>query len=179
MSETLIAPSVLAADFGALRSEMQDVESAGADLLHIDVMDGSFVPPITFGDTMVAVAKGAVNIPIEAHLMIKQPARHLDAYARAGADRIIIHYETCPHLHKDLADIKKLGCSNGVALNPATPINVVEDILEDCDLVLIMTVNPGWGGQKFIDMTLCKIEQLKARITQRGLPTLVLSLIHI
>lgn len=173
MTQVFVAPSILAAPFGSLTSEIQSIEKAGADWVHIDVMDGAFVPPITFGDNMVATAKGASTLFRDVHLMINNPDAHLEAFQKAGSQRIIVHQEACTHLHRTLSTIRSLGVSPGVAINPATPIQAVFDILDICDLVLIMSVNPGWGGQKFIPHCLKKIEDLKAHIDSQGLKTII------
>ena len=168
MSAPIIAPSLLASDWGRFSEECKAAESAGADWLHLDVMDGHFVPPITFGHDVVAVAKAAVNIPLDVHLMIENPDAQLQAFADAGADVITVHAEACPHLHRTLQEIKKLGCKAGVALNPATPASALDAVLDMCDLALVMTVNPGWGGQAFIDSTLSKVSHLSQQLTNIG-----------
>lgn len=166
----IIAASILSADIGSLREEILSVESAGADWLHIDIMDGSFVPPISFGASVVSLAKSTCKIPLDVHLMIMEPDKHLETFAKAGADRITIHVEATRHLHRVLTEIKSLGISNGVALNPGTPISVVEEILPVCDLILVMSVNPGWGGQTFIEPCLDKLQALAEEIghSERG-----------
>jgi len=165
----LVAPSLLAANFGALDSEIKDLAQAGADWLHIDVMDGSFVPPITFGDNMVATAKRCSTLPLDVHLMINRPENHIDAFKAAGATRLTVHQEACPHLHRVLGAIRSAGLAAGVALNPGTPVTQLFEVLELVDLVLVMTVNPGWGGQKFIEQSLARIEAVRHEITRRGL----------
>ena len=146
----LVAPSILAADWGRLNQEVQSVEAAGADWHHLDVMDGSFVPPISFGADFVAAIKKVATKPLDVHLMIVSPEKHIDAFAKAGAACITVHAEVSPHLHRTVQRIHELGCKAGVALNPATSLHAIDEVADDIDLLLIMTVNPGWGGQPFI-----------------------------
>ena len=164
-----IAPSILSADFGCLDAEINAVEQAGADWIHVDVMDGRFVPNITLGPPIVAAARRATNLPLDVHLMIESPENHLDAFARAGADVLTVHVEACVHLHRTLQKIRDLGMKTGVAYNPATPVNGLETVLDLTDLVLIMSVNPGFGGQKFIPAVLKKVEKVRKLIDGSGL----------
>jgi len=162
-----IAPSILSADFTALRDELASVEAAGADWIHVDVMDGRFVPNITIGPFIVEAVRRATSLPLDVHLMIVEPERYVEDFVKAGASTLSIHAETCPHLHRSVAQIREAGARAAVALNPATPAAAVEPVLGDIDQLLVMTVNPGFGGQKFIESTLPKIEQLRAWITAR------------
>ncbi len=157
-----IAPSILSADFAALGEEIARVEAAGADQLHVDVMDGRFVPNITIGPVVVAAIKKRTRLPLDVHLMIVEPERYLAEFARAGADALTVHAEACPHLHRTLAQIRELGARAGVALNPGTPPVVLEYVLDELDLLLVMSVNPGFGGQAFIPGTLEKVSRARA-----------------
>jgi ribulose-phosphate 3-epimerase len=166
---TQIAPSILAADFGRLADEARAVSAAGADLIHVDVMDGHFVPNLTVGPALVAALRRATELPLDIHLMIEQPERLIDDFARAGADLITVHAETCRHLHRVLQQVRGLGKRVGVALNPASPLDFIRYVLEDLDLVLLMTVNPGFSGQSFIPHVLPKIRELRAEAEGLGL----------
>ena len=159
-----IAPSILAADFARLGDEVRAADAAGADWIHVDVMDGHFVPNLTLGPVVVEALRAATRLPLDVHLMIEAPERSLEAYVRAGADRVGVHVETCPHLHRTLAQIREAGAKACVVLNPATPAALVEPVLGDVDQVLVMSVNPGFGGQKFIPGTLAKLAELRRRI---------------
>lgn len=157
----LLAPSILSADFSNLAQQIRSVEIGGADLIHCDVMDGHFVPNITIGPLVIEATKRSTKLPVDVHLMITSPDDIIPAFAKAGANYITVHQEAVPHLHRTIQLIKSLGCKAGVALNPATPISALTNILEDVDLVLVMSVNPGFGGQSFIESSLTKIEELK------------------
>jgi len=169
MQRLMIAPSILSADFTRLGDEIQHVLAAGADVIHIDVMDGCFVPNITIGPLVVAAVRRITKAPLDVHLMIAHPDRYLESFAEAGADWITVHVETCPHLHRTIQAIKQLGKKAGAVVNPATPLSSLDWILEDLDLVMLMSVNPGFGGQKFIPSAIDKTRQLKATIDSRGL----------
>ena len=164
-----IAPSILASDFSRLGEQVRAVEQAGADWIHVDVMDGRFVPNITLGPLIVAAARKATGLPLDVHLMIESPEHHLDAFAGAGADVLTVHVEACVHLHRTLQKIRDLGIKAGVAYNPATPVNGLETVLDLTDLVLIMSVNPGFGGQEFIPAVLKKVEKVRKLIDEAGL----------
>ena len=164
-----IAPSILAADFGRLADEIAAVERGGADSIHVDVMDGHFVPNITIGPLIVEAARAATSLPLDVHLMIERPERYLAEFANAGASGLTVHVEACPHLHRVVQQIKELGLRAGVAINPATPAQAVEPILADVDLLLAMTVNPGFGGQKFIASVLPKVDRIRRWLDERGL----------
>ncbi len=164
-----IAPSILSADFWKLGEDIKMVETAGAHLVHIDVMDGHFVPNITIGSLIVKAIKGKTSMPLDVHLMIENPGQYLEAFIKAGADYLTIHYEASTHLHREIQLIKAAGVKAGVSLNPHTPLNVLDDIIHDLDLILIMSVNPGFGGQSFIPHTINKLEQLKNLLKEKNL----------
>lgn len=164
-----IVPSILSADFARLGEQVAAAQAGGADRIQVDVMDGRFVPNITMGPLAVEAVRRHTSLPIEAHLMIVEPERRVADFATAGADIIIVHQETSPHLHRTIQQIHQLGRKAGVALNPSTPPVAVEEVLRDVDLILCMTVNPGFGGQQFIETMLSKIERVRAMITQAGL----------
>lgn len=166
-----IAPSILSADFSRLGEEVRAIDRAGADYIHVDVMDGHFVPNITIGPLVVDALRKVTAKPLDVHLMIENPDRYIADFAKAGADIITIHQEAVAHLHRSVQLIKSLGKQAGVSLNPATPVETLDVILDELDLVLVMSVNPGFGGQAFIPSALDKIRALRQRITQRGLAT--------
>ena len=168
-----IAASILAADFGRLGDEVRAVEEAGADWIHVDVMDGHFVPNLTIGPPVVAAIRRATTLPLDVHLMITNPERYIAAYAKAGATYISVHQETCPHLHAVAQDIRAHGCRPAVVLNPATPFHTLETILPDLDMVLVMSVNPGFGGQSFIRSALDKLALARRTKQERGLDFLI------
>ncbi len=162
-----IAPSILSADFAALADDVARVEAGGADQLHVDVMDGRFVPNITIGPVVVAALRKRTRLPLDVHLMIVEPERYVAEFAEAGADAITVHAEATPHLQRVLAQIRELGARAGVALNPSTPPSVLEYVLDDLDLVLVMSVNPGFGGQKLIDTVFSKLRALRQLVGRR------------
>lgn len=164
-----IAPSILAANFSKLADEVKEVEAAGAKLIHIDVMDGHFVPNITMGPIVVEALRPVTDLPLDVHLMIENPDQYIEDFAKAGADYITVHVEACRHLHRTIQLIRSYGVKPGVVLNPHTPIETIQHVLEDIDMVLFMTVNPGFGGQKFIHSVVPKIEQLSTIIKEKGL----------
>jgi len=169
----LIAPSLLSADFANLARDIQMINQSNADWFHIDIMDGVFVPNISIGFPVVEAVKRYAQKPLDVHLMIVEPDKYTARFAKAGADIITVHYEACPHLHRTIQNIKDQGVKAGVVLNPHTPVSLLEDIVADCDLVLLMSVNPGFGGQKFIENTYQKIQQLKNLILQKQSNTLI------
>ena len=166
-----IAPSLLAADFGQIAKAARDLEDSGAERIHVDVMDGVFVPNFTFGTDTVRVLKRVTTLPLELHLMIVNPDAHLSTFATAGADAITVHYEVCPNLHRTLSSIRALDCRSGAAINPSTPAQNLDDILESCDLALVMTIDPGFGGQSLIPRTLRKVEHIRGELQRQGLDT--------
>jgi len=163
-----IAPSILSADFARLAEAIQSAEAAGADIIHVDVMDGHFVPNITIGPPVVRALRRVTNLPLDVHLMISDPAKYAPAFAEAGADGLTVHVEATPHLHRVLQQIRSLGVRPGVSLNPATPAAAIGEVLNDVDLVLVMTVNPGLGGQTFIEHTLQKVARIREMLEGAG-----------
>ena len=168
-----IAPSILSADFARLGEEAMQVEAAGADLLHVDVMDGHFVPNLTIGPPVIKALDAVTRLPLDVHLMVQEPDALLPAFIEAGSDNLTVHVEACRHLHRTIQTIKEAGVRASVVLNPATPLAVLEEILPELHMVLLMSVNPGFGGQRFIPSTLDKIRALKQQITDRGLQVLI------
>jgi len=167
--ETLIAPSILSADFGRLAEEVAAIEDAGCDLVHVDVMDGRFVPNLTIGPLVVEAVKKRARKPLDVHLMIVEPEKYVETFVSAGADIVTVHAEACTHLHRTLQQIRKAGAKAAVALNPATSPAAIEYVLDDLDMVLVMSVNPGFGGQSFIPSSLEKIGRIRQMADQRGL----------
>lgn len=167
--KALISPSILAADFARLGEEVQAITDGGCDYIHVDVMDGSFVPNITIGQPVVAALKEVTPLPLDVHLMIDEPQRHVESFAEAGADLICVHAEVCGHLHRTLQQIRAMGKKSAVSLNPATPLEAITWVLEEVDMVLVMSVNPGFGGQSFIPGALDKVRALRRILNERGL----------
>ena len=168
-----IAPSILAADFARLGEEIARVEAAGADMLHVDVMDGHFVPNLTIGPPVIKAIKSVTTLPLDVHLMVEQPDGLLPDFIDAGSDNLTVHVEACRHLHRTVQSIRDAGVQASVVLNPATSLHALDEILPDVHMVLLMSVNPGFGGQRFLPSTLEKIRALKAQITERGLPVAI------
>jgi ribulose-phosphate 3-epimerase len=170
LNKPILAPSILAADMTQLGSEIAAAESAGADWIHVDVMDGHFVPNITMGPFIVEACRRVTQLPLDVHLMIERPEQHLESFAKAGASGLTVHAETCPHLHRTLQYIQSLGCHAGVALNPGTAIGAVEPVLNIANLVLVMSVNPGFGGQEFIPESLARLAEIRKKLDALGSP---------
>ena len=173
MAKHLIAPSLLAADFLHLSDQIEIINQSEADWLHIDVMDGRFVPNISFGQILMPFIQKACKKPLDVHLMIEEPEKYVEDFVNHGAANISVHYEACRHLHSVLQKIRSYGVKAGIAINPHTDVSLLDDVLEETDLVCVMSVNPGFGGQKFIYRSLHKIESLKTRIIERNLPVLI------
>ena len=169
----IIAPSILAADFANLQKEVEMLNQSDADWIHVDIMDGAFVPNISFGIPVTEAIHRYAKKPLDVHLMIERPENYLEAFKKAGAEIISVHYEACPHLHRTLQQIKELGCKAGVALNPHTPVSLLSDVITEIDMVCIMSVNPGFGGQKFIENTYQKVQELKSLIKAKSAQTLI------
>lgn len=169
MTKIKIAPSILSADFAKLGAEIQDVERAGADWIHVDVMDGHFVPNITIGPLIVDAIRPHTSLPLDVHLMIENPDAYIPSFVKSGADIITVHQEACPHLHRTIYQIKELGVKAGVVLNPATSLELIKPIVQDLDLILLMTVNPGFGGQAFIPSVLQKIKACRQLLNEHNL----------
>lgn len=170
---TIIAPSILASDFANLQKEVEMLNESHADWIHVDIMDGRFVPNISFGLPVTEAIHQHAEKPLDVHLMIEEPSKYYEAFKKAGAYSLSVHIEACPHLHRDLQQIHQLGCKAGVALNPHSPVHLLEDVITDIDIVVLMSVNPGFGGQKFIEGTFWKIEQLKELIARKKTNTLI------
>jgi ribulose-phosphate 3-epimerase len=173
MPSPIVAPSILSADFGRLAEEVAAVSEQGADWIHVDVMDGRFVPPITIGPGVTRAVRKATHLPVDVHLMVVEPEKHIASFRDAGADRITVHGEACPHMHRVLDMIRESGAQAGIALNPGSSLSLVEEVLDACDLVLVMTVNPGWGGQAMIPACLDKLERLRGVIETIEKPPLI------
>ncbi|TAE29819.1 MAG: ribulose-phosphate 3-epimerase [Cytophagales bacterium] len=173
MNQPLIAPSILAADFANLQRDVEMINRSEADWFHIDIMDGEFVPNISFGFPVLEAIRQHAQKPLDVHLMIVQPDRYLEQFARAGAATITVHYEACTHLHRTLTRIRELGCRAGVALNLQTPVTALEDIIDAFDQVLVMTINPGFGGQKLVHSSITKVQKMRQLLTQHRSPALI------
>jgi ribulose-phosphate 3-epimerase len=173
MKIPMVAPSILASDFANLQKEVEMLNESEADWIHVDVMDGRFVPNISFGIPVTEAIRRHAHKPLDVHLMIEEPERYVEDFYEAGASILTVHYEACPHLHRNIQQIKALDCKAGVALNPHTPVSLLEDIIGEIDLVLVMSVNPGFGGQHFIPNTLKKVEQLREIIADANAETLI------
>ena len=168
VQQVRIAPSLLSVDFGRLAEQLTMIEAGGADWLHVDVMDGVFVPNLTFGAKIIETCKRLTKLPLDVHLMVVEPEKYFDSFAKAGASVLTIHQEAAPHLHRQVGRIKELGCAAGVVINPATPVESLRDIAAELDLVLIMSVNPGYGGQSFIPASVDKIRRTRALLSETG-----------
>jgi len=173
MSKNLIAPSMLAADFGNLQRDTEMVNNSDADWFHIDVMDGHFVPNISYGMPVIKAIKKHATKPLDVHLMIEKPERYIEEFANVGADIITVHHESTVHLHRTLRQIKATGCKAGIVLNLTTPVSVLEDILPECYMILLMSINPGFGGQKFEDITYQRVKKLRKMIDEQNVDTLI------
>jgi ribulose-phosphate 3-epimerase len=168
MTKHIIAPSILASDMTQLGNQIDAAESAGADWIHVDVMDGRFVPNITMGQFIVEACRRVTQLPLDVHLMIERPEEHLETFAQAGASGLTVHVETCPHIHRTLQYIKSLGCKAGVVLNPGTAVGSIEPVLGEADLVLVMSVNPGFGGQSFIPESIARVAEIRQKLDALG-----------
>jgi ribulose-phosphate 3-epimerase len=168
MTKHIIAPSILASDMTQLGNQIAAAESAGADWIHVDVMDGRFVPNITMGQFIVEACRRVTQLPLDVHLMIEKPEEHLETFAQAGASGLTVHVETCPHIHRTLQYIKSLGCKAGVVLNPGTAVGAIEPVLGEADLVLVMSVNPGFGGQSFIPESIARVAEIRQKLDSLG-----------
>jgi len=168
VSQVVIAPSILSADFACLRDEIARCEAGGADWIHVDVMDGRFVPNLTFGAKVIETVRGLTDLPVDVHLMVVEPEHYFDDFAAAGATGLTIHPEVSPHLHRQLARIRELGCTAGAAINPSTPLSAVSEIVAELDLLLVMSVNPGFGGQRFIPASVDKVRRARAMLDEAG-----------
>jgi ribulose-phosphate 3-epimerase len=168
VSSIVIAPSILSADFANLADEIARVEAGGADWIHVDVMDGRFVPNLTFGAKVIETVRRVTSLPVDVHLMVVEPEQYFDDFANAGATRLTVHPEVSPHLHRQLTRIRELGCEAGAAINPSTPLSAVSEVLAELDLVLVMSVNPGFGGQQFIPAAVDKVRRMRAMLDAAG-----------